>query len=51
MSKLNAHEAATARRINQAVGPDGKPQHSVAEIADAVGVHRTTVYHYLNNEG
>ena len=35
------------RRIYRAVGPDGKRQHTVAEIAEAVGVHRTTVYDYL----
>ena len=31
----------------QATGPDGKRQHTVAEIAQTVGVHRTTVYDYL----
>jgi len=25
-------------------------QHTVAEIAEVVGVHRTTVYDYLNKE-
>ena len=35
----------------QAVGPDDKRQHTVAEIAEAVGVHRTTVYDYLKKEG
>ena len=35
----------------EAVGPDGKRQHTVAEITEAVGVHRTTVYDYLNKEG
>ena len=39
------------RRMYQALGPDGKRQHTVAEIAEAVGVHRTTVYDYLNKEG
>jgi hypothetical protein len=34
-----------------ATGPDGRRQHAVAEIAQAVGVHRTTVYAYLSNEG
>ena len=34
-----------------ATGPDGRRQHTVAEIAEAVGVHRTTVYDYLNKEG
>jgi len=27
----------------RSLGPDGKRQHSVAEIAESVGVHRTTV--------
>ena len=36
---------------HQATGPDGKRLHTVAEIAAAVGVHRTTVYDYLNREG
>jgi DNA invertase Pin-like site-specific DNA recombinase len=49
--KLNARQAATVRRMYEAVGPDGKRQHTVAEIAEAVGVHRTTVYDYLNKEG
>jgi hypothetical protein len=30
---------------------DGKRQHTVAEIAEAVGVHRTTVYDYINKKG
>jgi sugar-specific transcriptional regulator TrmB len=34
----------------QATGRDGKRQYTVAEIAEAVGVHRTTVYDYLNKE-
>ena len=33
-----------------ATSPDGKRQHTVAEIAEAVGVHRTTVYDYLKKE-
>jgi AcrR family transcriptional regulator len=53
------------RPRNRPVGPDGKRQHTVAEMAEAVGVHRTTVaemaeavgvhrttvYDYLNKEG
>jgi hypothetical protein len=35
----------------QAVGAEGKRQHTVAEITEAVGVHRTTVYDYLKMEG
>jgi DNA invertase Pin-like site-specific DNA recombinase len=45
--KLNARQAATVRRMYEAAGPDGKRQHTVAEIAEAVGVHRTTVHEYL----
>ena len=43
-------QAATVRRMYAAAGPDGKRQHTVAEIAEAVGVHRTTVYDYLRKE-
>jgi hypothetical protein len=35
----------------KATGPDGKRMHTVTEIAEAVGVHRTTVYDYLKREG
>jgi DNA invertase Pin-like site-specific DNA recombinase len=48
--KLNARQAATVRRMYEATGPDGKRQHTVAEIAQTVGVHRTTVYDYLRKE-
>jgi len=48
--KLNAGQAATVRRMYQATGPDGKRQHTVAEIAEAVGVHRTTMYDYIRKE-
>ena len=48
---LNARQSATVRRMDEAAGPDGKRQHTVAEIAGAVGVHRTTVYGYLKKEG
>jgi DNA invertase Pin-like site-specific DNA recombinase len=49
--KLSAAKAATVRRMYQATGPDGKRLHTVAEIAQTAGVHRTTVYGYLNKEG
>ena len=49
--KLSAAKAATVRRMYAAAAPDGKRQHTVAEIAEAVGVHRTTVYDYLKKEG
>jgi len=48
---LSAAKAATVRRMYQATGPDGRRQHTVAEIAEAVGVHRTTVCDYLKKEG
>ena len=48
---LSAAKAATVRRMYQATGPDGKRLHTVAEIAQTAGVHRTTVYDYLNREG
>ncbi len=48
--KLSAARAATVRRMYQATGPDGKRLHTVAEIAQTVGVHRTTVYDYLKKE-
>ena len=48
--KLNARQAATVRRMYAAAGPDGKRLHTVAEIAAAVGIHRTTVYDYLKKE-
>jgi AcrR family transcriptional regulator len=35
----------------RATGLDGKRLHTVAEIAQTAGVHRTTVYDYLNREG
>ena len=48
--KLSAAKAATVRRMYQATGPDGKRLHTVAEIAQTAGVHRTTVYDYLKKE-
>ena len=39
------------RRMQEAAGPGGRRQHTAAEIAEGVGVHRTTVYDYLNKEG
>jgi len=48
--KLNPRQAATVRRMYQATGPDGRRLHTVAEIAQAVGVHCTTVYDCLNKE-
>ena len=49
--KLNAAKAATVRRMYAATGRDGKRLHTVAEIAQTAGIHRTTVYDYLSREG
>jgi len=49
--KLSAAKAATVRRMYQATGPDGTRLHTVAEIAQTAGVHRTTVYDYLKKQG
>jgi DNA invertase Pin-like site-specific DNA recombinase len=48
--KLSDAEAATVRRMYQAIGPDGKRLHTVTEIAQTVGIHRTTIYDYLKRE-
>ena len=48
--KLSEGQQATVRRMYEAKGPDSKRQHTVAEIAEAVGVHRTTIYDYLSRE-
>ena len=48
-AQAERRQAATVRRMYQATGPDGKRQHTVAEIAQTVGVHRTTVYDYLRS--
>jgi DNA invertase Pin-like site-specific DNA recombinase len=45
--KLSNGQAATVRRMYDAKGADGRRQHTVREIAEAVGVSRPTVYEYL----
>jgi hypothetical protein len=42
--------SSTHRRHLQAPQPVRQRQHTVAEIAEAVSVHRTTVCDYLNKE-
>lgn len=42
--KLTDAQAATVKRMYAAKGADGMRLHTVAEIAEAVGVHRTTLY-------
>jgi DNA invertase Pin-like site-specific DNA recombinase len=45
--KLNEKQRKTVRAMYDAKGSDGKRLHTVQEIANAVSVHRTTVYDYL----
>ena len=45
--KLDDRQRATVARMYGATGADGKRLHTVQEIADTVGVHRTTIYDYL----
>ena len=49
-TRCGRRQSAIVRRMYEAAGPDGKRQHTVAEIAEAVGVHRTTVYDYLKKK-
>ena len=46
-AKLSATQQATLRKMYDAKGGDGIRQYTVQEIAEALGVHRTTVYDYL----
>ena len=45
--KLDDRQQKTVVRMYAATGADGKRLHTVQEIADTVGVHRTTIYDYL----
>ena len=47
--KLSPSQVATARRMYEAKGPDGKRQHTVQEIAEAFGVSRPTIYEALRD--
>ena len=49
--RVLARVSRAAWRLYQATGPGGKRLHTVTEIAQTVGIHRTTVYDYLNREG
>jgi DNA invertase Pin-like site-specific DNA recombinase len=48
--KLNEKQRGTVAAMYNAKGADHKRLHTVQEIADAVGVHRTTIYDYLAKE-
>lgn len=45
--KLDERQRKTVATMYAAKGSDGKRLHTVQDIADAVGVHRTTIYDYL----
>lgn len=45
--KLTDSQAATVKRMHAAQDASGRRLHTAAEIAETVGVHRTTVYDYL----
>jgi len=48
--KLSSGQVATIRRMYEATGPDGKRAYTVAEIGEAVGLSRPTVYAYLRGD-
>lgn len=48
--KLSNGQVATVRSMYEAKGEDGRRRFTVQEIADAVGVHRTTIYDVLHRE-
>lgn len=48
--KLTSGQSSTIRRMYEAKGEDGKRAYTVQEIAEAVGIHRTSVYTYLRGE-
>jgi DNA invertase Pin-like site-specific DNA recombinase len=47
---LKPRAAALAQEMYDELGPDGKRKHTVQEIADQLGVARTTIYRYLDRE-
>ena len=48
--KLSDEQAATLRTMHDARDGDGKHLFTIDDIAEALGIHRTTVYHYLHKE-
>ena len=46
--KLRERQAELARQMYEEVGPDGKRRYTVQQIADELGVKRTTIYGYLS---
>jgi len=48
--KLSSGQVATIRRMYEATGEDGRRAYTVAEIGEAVGLSRPTVYAYLRGD-
>src|SRR5690606_36472708 len=46
--KLGQRQAELARQMYEEVGPDGKRRYTVQQIADELGLKRTTIYGYLS---
>jgi DNA invertase Pin-like site-specific DNA recombinase len=44
---LRPRQVELAQRMYDEVGDDGKRKHTVQDIADELGVARTTIYRYL----
>ncbi len=49
--KLSPRQARIAQEMYEAVGPDGRRAHTVAEIASEFGVSRPTIYRQLRRLG
>jgi DNA invertase Pin-like site-specific DNA recombinase len=48
--KLTTCQIERARQMNAATGPDGKRRYTVQQIADELGIKRTTLYGYLGTD-
>jgi DNA invertase Pin-like site-specific DNA recombinase len=47
---LRSRQVDLAQRMYDELGPDGKRKHTVQDIADELGVARTTIYRYLDRK-
>jgi DNA invertase Pin-like site-specific DNA recombinase len=48
---LKPRQVALAQEMYDELGEDGKRKHTVQDIADELGVARTTIYRYLDRKG